>query len=97
MLSYRGNSNTQFELSTQSHSQFDLNTPSSIRSYQQILLSSEAPSPLVKAHTASVEIMAAAISGGVPAKLEKKPVKFSNLLCEHNAGVTNMLMRLSCF
>lgn len=38
--------------------------------------------------------MAAAISGGVPAKLEKKPVKFSNLLCELNAGVTNMLMML---
>lgn len=38
--------------------------------------------------------MAAAVSGGVPAKLEKKPVKFSNLLCEHNASVTNMLMRL---
>lgn len=32
--------------------------------------------------------MAAALSGGVPAKLEKKPVKFSNLLCELNAGVT---------
>lgn len=31
--------------------------------------------------------MAAAVSGGVPAKLEKKPVKFSNLLCEHNAGI----------
>lgn len=38
--------------------------------------------------------MAAAVSGGVPAKLEKKPVKFSNLLCKLNAGITNMLMML---
>lgn len=39
--------------------------------------------------------MAAAVSGGVPAKLEKKPVKFSNLLCNLNAGVTNILKMLT--
>lgn len=38
--------------------------------------------------------MAAAISGGVPVKLEKKPVKFSNLLCELATGVTYMYMML---
>ena len=38
--------------------------------------------------------MAAAISGGVPLKLEKKPVKFSNLLCESATGATYICMML---
>lgn len=38
--------------------------------------------------------MAAAISGGVPAKLEKKPVKFSNLLCELATSVTYIYVML---
>lgn len=38
--------------------------------------------------------MAAAVSGGVPSKLEKKPVKFSNLLCESATSATYICMML---
>lgn len=32
------------------------------------------------------------MTGGAPAKLEKKPVKFSNLLCEHVRPIGGFLL-----